>query len=398
MNRHLYFKQQEENELYHHGIKGQKWGIRRFQNEDGSYTEEGRKRYGIGENGEMSKSGSIKYYKDYVDTLSKEYDEKYGKTPKEYDSKYIEKKAKFIKKQYEKDGRNFEEDRQAYEKDKKIKRNIGIAAVGGTIATIGTVKVASDLNVMAFVTGAQINGMKRNPNWKDDVANDDTDMLIPAGSDIYRVTKNKNEQTVDMDGAFFNVNKKDANAYNQFYARGMANAAKGKMYERQVKNNESMKIAGGKAVQNAIDDVFKEHPDLIDYEGRANANKFISNYGVRDREIPGGDNYRLNKYVTEKLKEQGYQGFKDFNDINILGKGQVMIFNPNEKVTDKKQEHAINMVDKIVGGLAVKQVVYEKSKAQPDPYAIPYEKKEKEIPSDADLMNGLHDIWKQYGI
>ena len=33
-------------ELYHHGIKGQKWGIRRFQNEDGSYTEAGLKRYG----------------------------------------------------------------------------------------------------------------------------------------------------------------------------------------------------------------------------------------------------------------------------------------------------------------------------------------------------------------
>ena len=33
-------------ELYHHGIKGQKWGIRRYQNEDGSYTEAGLKRYG----------------------------------------------------------------------------------------------------------------------------------------------------------------------------------------------------------------------------------------------------------------------------------------------------------------------------------------------------------------
>lgn len=32
-------------ELYHHGIKGQKWGIRRYQNEDGSLTEAGRKRY-----------------------------------------------------------------------------------------------------------------------------------------------------------------------------------------------------------------------------------------------------------------------------------------------------------------------------------------------------------------
>ena len=33
-----------ETELYHHGIKGQKWGVRRFQNEDGSLTPAGRRR------------------------------------------------------------------------------------------------------------------------------------------------------------------------------------------------------------------------------------------------------------------------------------------------------------------------------------------------------------------
>ena len=31
-------------ELYHHGIKGQKWGVRRYQNKDGSLTKEGKKR------------------------------------------------------------------------------------------------------------------------------------------------------------------------------------------------------------------------------------------------------------------------------------------------------------------------------------------------------------------
>ena len=32
-------------ELQHHGIKGQKWGVRRFQNKDGSLTPEGKKKY-----------------------------------------------------------------------------------------------------------------------------------------------------------------------------------------------------------------------------------------------------------------------------------------------------------------------------------------------------------------
>lgn len=33
--------------LQHHGIKGQKWGVRRFQNTDGSLTAEGKKRYSV---------------------------------------------------------------------------------------------------------------------------------------------------------------------------------------------------------------------------------------------------------------------------------------------------------------------------------------------------------------
>ena len=34
-----------EDKLQHHGVKGQKWGVRRYQNKDGSLTAEGKKRY-----------------------------------------------------------------------------------------------------------------------------------------------------------------------------------------------------------------------------------------------------------------------------------------------------------------------------------------------------------------
>ena len=41
----MYYTNITRKELYHHGIKGQRWGVRRFQNKDGSLTPRGRKRY-----------------------------------------------------------------------------------------------------------------------------------------------------------------------------------------------------------------------------------------------------------------------------------------------------------------------------------------------------------------
>lgn len=38
-----------DNELNHYGIKGMRWGVRRYQNEDGSLTSAGKKRYKSGD-------------------------------------------------------------------------------------------------------------------------------------------------------------------------------------------------------------------------------------------------------------------------------------------------------------------------------------------------------------
>ena len=59
-------------ELYHHGILGQKWGIRRYQNEDGSLTEEGQKRY-------HGTSGEKKYRKDTLREVYKHVDKEVNK-------------------------------------------------------------------------------------------------------------------------------------------------------------------------------------------------------------------------------------------------------------------------------------------------------------------------------
>lgn len=54
--------------LVHHGIKGQKWGVRRYQNSDGTLTAEGRTRY------RLEKSKSVKNLND-VRSGSISYDE-----------------------------------------------------------------------------------------------------------------------------------------------------------------------------------------------------------------------------------------------------------------------------------------------------------------------------------
>ena len=69
-------------ELYHWGILGQKWGHRRFQNEDGSLTPEGRERYGKSENPykkEVKKYSLQKFKADIKSQKNKDKDTRHAK-------------------------------------------------------------------------------------------------------------------------------------------------------------------------------------------------------------------------------------------------------------------------------------------------------------------------------
>ncbi len=63
--------------LAHHGIKGQKWGVRRFQNANGSLTEAGKKRYSTSDKVSIeSTSKSYSYKQDaYGFSTEKEYED-----------------------------------------------------------------------------------------------------------------------------------------------------------------------------------------------------------------------------------------------------------------------------------------------------------------------------------
>lgn len=148
--------------LYHHGIKGQKWGNRRWQNEDGSLTPAGREHYGYGEartklynakqaykqakkdwNKQYNRTRGIRgTYLDSEKTKTKNWSKLIDATEKEAKAKEAFKKAK---QEYKKS----DEYKQA--KDKTKKALIAGAAVAGTaLAVYGGYKLSKAIKDKAF--------------------------------------------------------------------------------------------------------------------------------------------------------------------------------------------------------------------------------------------------------
>lgn len=117
-------------ELYHHGIKGQKWGVRKYQNEDGSLTAAGERRYNSG-----SFKGSINRAKAKIYSVNEKHYSKRGNKVMANANKRM--KENMLKKADEADKEKQRLKNDPEHQKKVAERRKKAAIIGGSIVAAG---------------------------------------------------------------------------------------------------------------------------------------------------------------------------------------------------------------------------------------------------------------------
>lgn len=315
-----------EDELYHHGIKGMKWGVRRFQNEDGSLTTAGKKRYGDESTGSDKKTSSNNG----------------SKTPRKG---LIARRKDSLTQKYIAKG--YSQTAAKTMAEQRVRTEAVLAVVGTVAVTAVAVKVARR------------------------IGQDYVDQTFKSGKVIQNIGANPDANFKDTP-FFAAVNRADKKAYGMNYAnekRGMAKryaAQRGLQYQgifnNQVKLTGDVKRASVANAQKIFYEKMDKDPqfkkEVLDtlkktnYSDSKAVNEYLQN-GKHARKLydrfnqalatPQFQDAGIHKKYYDEMKKHGYNAILDINDTRYSGykkisKSPTIFFGDDkwEKISSRK--------------------------------------------------------------
>lgn len=263
-------------ELRHYGIKGQRWGIRRFQEEDGSLTPAGKERYA--------------------------------------DDSDSNKKQIQNEKQDTKNNTIF------------TKRNIaiGATAVVAALAVIGYMRYKKNSNAVRSKPMEIIAGKKIDVDKLSDV-----DGVIKKGTKFQRISSRSFEDYTESGKTIYaSFEKKDNRIYAEdmvkniqsWRSSGIIQDGDTNVYKHTMTMNKDVKVASPKKVAEA----YKKATGHTEIEQHKYM-KFMT--GLSDR------NNETNNNFFNELRKMGYNAIVDENDAGHYTKSPLILLNPGSDVS-----------------------------------------------------------------
>ena len=342
------------NELMHFGVKGMKWGVHRYQNEDGTLTALGEKKAQVKSDLKKAKRSRNKSDMAQVAYSKREFQD--AKTRLKIENQKSKSKRQIaLEQKYQKKG--FTKDEAEIKAYNRSKTETVLKVAGG-------IALAS---VAAYVAYKHYDKV--------------TDRVLSEGSQIGRITT---DDSKDLNRAFYAfTNKHDKKRYEGLYGHQLRMMQPGgSVYEKAIKVSGNVKVASPKSAQKVMSRMFDENPEMKQYVknniGGYRENAFLLQPNARrvfdkaSEELKSGkageatykalnimlvDHRDGQQKVTNKfysmLKDAGYGAIRDVNDKELSGfgsKNPLIIFDTSKVNVDNITKLGDDYINKNYNG------------------------------------------------